>query len=117
MTTTGTEVLAVEEKRDSKGRKILPLARRLELVAAYRTSGLTQLEFARREGVSYTSFSKWCSQLARAVPSPAPRFAETRIGPGVLSANWSFEVALPNGCVVRAARAAELAELLSLIGR
>jgi G:T-mismatch repair DNA endonuclease (very short patch repair protein) len=34
-------------KRDRKGRKITPVPQRAELVAAYRTSGLTMEQFAK----------------------------------------------------------------------
>ena len=115
MATTTAEVVALEQKRDTRGRRITPLARRLELVAGYRASGLTQLEFARREGINPLSLAKWCSRSGARALHPKPQFVETRIKAGAGDVTWSFEVSLPSGCVVRAARAVELAELLSLI--
>ena len=56
-TTYATEVVETGEKRDRIGRRITPRLRREELVAAWRASGLTQAEFARREGIIYSSFA------------------------------------------------------------
>lgn len=42
------ELVETGEKRDRLGRKITPVARRAELVAARRVSGQTQAEFVRR---------------------------------------------------------------------
>jgi transposase-like protein len=60
------EALLVEtgEKRDRIGRRITPGFRRAELVAAWQSSGLTQAEFARKEGIIYSSFAAWV-QAAR----------------------------------------------------
>lgn len=58
------------EKRDRLGRRITPVARRAELVVAWRESGLTQADFARREGIIYSSFAAWV-QAARLQPSTA----------------------------------------------
>lgn len=56
------EALLVEtgEKRDRLGLRIKPAEWRVELVAAWRESGLTQAEFARREGIIYSSFAASC---------------------------------------------------------
>ena len=79
--TATMELVETGEKRDRVGRKITPAARRKELVEAWRRSGLTQAEFARREGVRYPTFASWVQQqrAANGVPKPAVpkvRFAE-----------------------------------------
>ena len=43
------ELVTEDAKRDRQGRRITPPARRAELVAEYRASGLTMEQFARRE--------------------------------------------------------------------
>lgn len=48
MTTTAPELLTAESKRDQRGRRITPAARRAELVEAYRANGLTVAENAAR---------------------------------------------------------------------
>ena len=60
------EALLVEtgEQRDRRDRRLMPAARRVELVGAWRASGLTQAGFARREGLNYFSFAAWV-QAAR----------------------------------------------------
>lgn len=54
-TTLTTELVETGEKRDRLGRRITPAVRRAELVEGWRASGLTQAEFARREGIIYSS--------------------------------------------------------------
>lgn len=48
-TETTTELIDTGARRDTLGRIVTPKVRRLELVAAWRQSGLTQAEFARRD--------------------------------------------------------------------
>lgn len=115
MATIAAEVLTLEPKRDTRGRRITPLERRVELVRAYRASGLTQKEFARREGITETSLAKWSSRCAGVERQAPVRFAETKLPAVGLGPNWQFEVTLPHGFVVRAATAKALAELLGCI--
>jgi hypothetical protein len=50
MSTITAEVVDTGEKRDARGRRVTPGARRRQLVQAYRGGGLTMADFARREG-------------------------------------------------------------------
>ena len=123
-----TEVSLIEtgEKHDRLGRRITPVARRAELVAGWRESGLTQTAFARREGIIYSSFASWV-QMARlrsvaalaAKPAPAPvRFVEARLAAPTLSASaFALCVRLPDGTELRGQQARDLAELLRILRR
>ncbi len=78
------ELVETGEKRDRVGRKITPASRREELVGAWQRSGLTQAEFARREGVRYPTFASWVQQAraasgARKSAVSKVRFAETGV--------------------------------------
>jgi len=120
MTTITTEV--EEEKRDRRGRRITPAARRADLVAGYRESGLTMRQYARQEGINWMTLAKWCHLQGRASDEKPVRFAEVKLGTsatrgGDALPSWAFEVTLPNGWVVRAADAAALAQLLQTAGR
>jgi transposase-like protein len=118
MVTNPTDTTLVEtgERRDRIGRKITPPARRAELVAAWRESGLTQAAFARREGVIYSSFAAWV-QAERRGGSRAPvptapgkiTFAEVRMPATV--APVGLEVRLPDGTILRGGSAVDLAKL------
>lgn len=111
MATNTAVVVAEDFKRDERGRKITPAARRAELVEAYRSSGLTMEQFARREGINALTLAKWSAQLKR---RRAPvQFAEFKLG--VAGGGWAYEVMLPNGMAVRAASAPALVALLELI--
>ncbi len=113
MATNAAVVVTEDFKRDEKGRKITSPARRAELVEAYRTSGLTMAQFARREGINRLTLAKWSMQLPKA--KDWPRFAELRLG--TPAAAWAYEVTLPNGLAVRAGSAPALVQLLELIRR
>ena len=120
------DLVVDETKRDSKGRRITPKARREELLAAYEQSGLTQAAFARREGVKYQTFASWVSEGRRRSAagglskSVVPvRFAEVNLPPpkpSELSANaGALSVTLPDGLVVRGAEAAAVAALVKAL--
>src|SRR5580698_3937343 len=115
MATTTAELLDGEMKRDQRGRRIMPAARRAELVAAYRASGLTMKQFGQQEGINPFTLAKWATLEGRGNRPPV-RFAEVKLGLP-LGAGWAFEVMLPNGLTVRAASAGALAELLNLAGK
>jgi transposase-like protein len=128
-TTTGatdTELIETGEKRDALGRRHTPRERRTELLAAYRASGLTQSAFARREGITYSTFCTWAQterrrgelppapagrKRRRRVGPPAVRFAEVRL-PAVPAPVPGLEVRLPDGTLLRGGSAVELAALV-----
>ena len=125
-TITTAELIETGEKRDALGRRHTPAERRAELLAAYRTSGLTQSAFARREGITYSTFCTWAQaerrqgalpaapagrKRRRRVGSPAVRFAEVRL-PAVPAPVPGLEVRLPDGTLLRGSNAAELAALV-----
>ena len=120
------DLVVDETKRDAKGRRITPKARRQELLAAYEQSGLTQAAFARREGIKYQTFATWVSEgrlRATAVgPSKSDvpvRFAEVNLPPPTqreLNPNAdALSVTLPDGVVVRGSDAAALAALVKAL--
>lgn len=115
MKTTPTEVITPERPREGRGRRRRTEERRNELIAAYHTSGLTQVAFAKRAGIKYSTFTGWLQGRRRATPvrvAPVPlRFLEASAPPG-----WrGVEVTLPDGTRLRAGTAGELAELLGTL--
>lgn len=112
MGTDAAELVESGEKRDGRGRKIVPVDRQRELIAAYEQSGLTQKVFAQQEGLRYPTFVAWLGRHRRGVAaSGAPRtFQEFCLGAGGSAA--SLEVRLPNGTTVRGRSAPEIAELV-----
>jgi transposase-like protein len=112
MATTNEAVVVTEDfKRDLTGRRIVSKERRAELVEAYRSSGLTMGQFAKREGINRLTLAKW-SSLQRTAPRSVT-FSEMRLG--APAAAWVYEVTLPNGLAVRAASAPALVQLLELV--
>ena len=119
METTPTEVITQERARDGRGHRLYTDGRRAELIAAYQASGLTQVAFARREGIKYSTFTAWLQSRRRATrpPSAAPttpvRFVEASMPSG-----WSgLEVTLADGTRVRGASAGEVAEVARALRR
>jgi len=125
-TTTTAELVETGEKRDALGRKHRPQDQRTELLAAFRASGLTQIAFARREGIKYSTFCTWVQKAREvslvpatrtsavpaksAAPKPRVRFTELRLP--AAPAPSGLEVRLPDGTVLRGGSAAELAKLV-----
>lgn len=119
-----TELVESGEQRDALGRRRYPKRRREELLAAFQRSGLTQQEFARREGIKYTTFCTW-AQIEREAgrlpavptgrptlpPTPLVRFVEAQL-PAVIPSCAPLEVHLPDGTLVRGGNATELATLI-----
>ena len=56
METIVTEVVDEQGARDTRGRRITSQQRRAELLAQYKTSGMTQKAFAKRAGVNIHTF-------------------------------------------------------------
>ena len=118
MGTITAELVAIDEKRDSSGRKLVGDARREAVLAAYDRSELTQREFAAREGVSYHTLVTWLvrrreGQRARSAVSAPVRFTEVRMP----RSKAATEVCLPNGIVIRGGDVAEIAALVKALAR
>lgn len=108
-----TELVSDGSKRDERGRRITPRAERERLVALYESSGLTQKEFARREGIKYPTFTVWLSKQRRrlAASDSAPVRFEEFLLPGGTS-GMKLEIQLPDGTIVRGGDAGSLVELV-----
>jgi transposase-like protein len=132
-TTAETELIETGEQRDALGRRRTPAARRAALLAAYRTSGLTQRAFARREGINYTTFCTWAQAARRSGQLPAAPagrrvrrrpdagagarlpFMEVQLSPAAAMASpgtTGLEVRLADGTLLRGGDAAALAKLV-----
>jgi transposase-like protein len=109
MATITAEVLDLEHKQDTRGRRISDESRREAVLAGYPGSGLTQKAYARREGINYHTLVAWLGQVRRErgesprrrttpVTTPGPaRFAEVSLG----APAPRLEVVLPDGMIVR----------------
>jgi len=118
MATTQAMLVESGDKRDGRGHRIATLARRAELVAQYRQSGLTMAAFARRESLAYSTFAGWVWKSDRHKASgriaPAPvRFAQVQLPPAPSAAG--LEVRLIDGTILRGSSAAELALLVQAL--
>ena len=111
-TTVSTELVTEGERRGRQGRRFFSAQRRQELLAAFGESGQTRREFARREGIKYTTLCNWVQQVdkvgERAKAPVAVRFTEVTLP---ASKPVGLEVRLPDGTTLRGESVAELAKL------
>jgi hypothetical protein len=110
------ELVETGEKRDARGRRVTPHARRTQWVQAYRESGLTMAGFARREKINYATFAGWVAKAGKmAAPKSPLQFAQVRLPFPPLpppAASAPLEVRLPDGTSVRGSSVAEVAALV-----
>ena len=103
------ELVETGEQRDVLGRKRTPRERREELVQAFRQSGQTMASFAAREGINYTTFAGWVTQIRLKRKVRKLTFARVQLPATVPGA--PLEVQLADGTVLRGGSAADLAAL------
>ena len=112
-TTVSTELVDHGERRGRQGRKFETAERRRELVAAFGASGLTRTEFARREGLRYTTLCNWVQREGpvgeRAKAPGVMRFAEVALP---VKAACGLEERLPDGTILRGEGVEELVALV-----
>lgn len=125
METTITEVVNDESVRDARGRRIISEERRAEVLAEYKTSGMTQKAYAKRAGVNFHTFVSWLADERRGARpggeragGVAPvRFVELDAPAGIAPRASFLEVVLRDGRVARGADAGALAELVRQLER
>lgn len=105
------EVVDTGERRDERGRRVVPRAQRLALMAAFRASGMTMAKFARREGINYTTFAGWMHREGTAAMNAPIKFTELRM-PSASMPSGSLEIRLPDGTVVCGSRVTDLVTLI-----
>ena len=106
----------LDERRDVRGRRVIPRTQRMDLIAAFRASGVTMAEFARREALNYSTFAGWVIKAGKAPSGPVPiKFAQVQL-PTVRTAAVTptneLEVRLPDGTALRGSRVADLVALV-----
>ena len=121
------DLVVDETKRDTKGRRIAPKARREELLNEYEKSGLTQAAFARRAGVNYQTFVVWVRERRLRTSAPMEthaaagrvQFTEVNLpasAPHEVSKRaGTLSVTLPDGLVVCGADASAVAALVKAL--
>jgi transposase-like protein len=106
------ELVETGAKKDARGRRLAVREEAQAALAAYERSGLTQREFAKREGIKFFTFTGWLKRYRR--PGEKPAFAEVRVATPTpkLAPRSKLTVKLPSGLVVRGTDAAQMADLI-----
>jgi transposase-like protein len=81
----------------SKPRVQRSSSERAQIVATYKSSGLSQEAFCKREGLSKSSLYKWCRQNDK---EPSLRSGFINIE-AKKSSEWNIELELKSGTVIR----------------
>lgn len=106
-----TELVDTGEKRDTRGRRVTPAERRLQMVAAYRASGATMAAFARRERINYATFAGWVGK-ATSPGSAKPPIKFAQVALPLAAPSEPLEVRLADGTVLRGSRVSDLVALV-----
>ena len=112
MSETIEPVIAEDEpKVDTQGRKILDEGRWRDLIERYESSGMTQVPFARREGIKYHTFVARLGRHRRAGSKKVvkAKFLEARLP---TAPEIRLEATFASGLVVRGDNAQALARLI-----
>jgi transposase len=96
--------------QDNRVRNVTDGVERAEVLAAYRSSGLTQKAFAARAGINYHTFISWLVQQRRA-GSSASSASAGKSDDGAAHPRH-LEVRLPGEIVVRGHNPADVATLV-----
>ncbi|HSR54541.1 MAG TPA: hypothetical protein VLV83_27255 [Acidobacteriota bacterium] len=113
-----TEVMEDPSKRDTRGRRIVKTQERERLIEEYKSSGLTQKAFCRREAINLHTFVTWLSKHrgknGKQGRGTRTTFREVQL-PAVARKAGVMEVQLPGGEIVRGADPETLAKLVGLL--
>ena len=100
-------------------RKYSTNVQREKILASYQRCGLTQREFALREGVGLSTLSRWLRGAPKAKPaSTAPPFIPVANLLAQTSSPECYRLLLPGGVIIEAPhgfRASEVQELLQVV--
>jgi hypothetical protein len=115
METILAELVETGAKKDSRGRRLALREEAQAAITAFERSGLTQSEFAEREGIKYYTFTGWLKRYRQRRAKPA--FAQVRVAKPTPrpTSKSKLTVKLPGGMVVRGTDAAQMAELIRLL--
>jgi hypothetical protein len=84
--------------------------RRADVLAAYKASGLSQREYAKREGIDYNTLGALLWQEQRLTMAPFPSTPQPR-----QSSGGGLEVTLPGKIIVRGDDASAVAKLVQAL--
>jgi hypothetical protein len=114
METIAAELVETGAKKDAWGRRLAVREEAQAALAAYERSGLTQREFAKREGIKFFTFTGWLKRYRQ--PGEKPAFAEVRVAKPTptpkVTHRSKLTVKLPSGLVVRGTDAGQMADLI-----
>ena len=119
METISAELVETGAKRDSRGRRLALREEAQAAIAAFERSGLTQSEFAEREGIKYYTFTGWLKRYRKRREKLA--FAQVRVAKPAAAPTLNptckskLSVKLPSGVVVRGTDTVQIAELIRLL--
>jgi hypothetical protein len=108
-----------DQRREPK-RTRTTRAQRARIVERFYRSGLTQVAFARRRGLSAWTLNRWLAEAKRGwkPASPPMVFGELQLAPMSLpesSSGWAVELLGPNGVRIRLGQGLAVRDLARLL--
>jgi hypothetical protein len=108
----------MDNEKNTPRQKRLPVALRLEMVDAYRRSGLTRREFAQQHGVARSTLDYWARKAGKDSHLPAPiLFNEIKFPDPLISTNggWAMEIISRSGVKIRCREALSTDDLMQVL--
>jgi hypothetical protein len=109
-----------ESESKPHGRPTITPEERAEWVSRYRSSGLTQVQFAQQHGLKLTTLQWWIYGQRRKQQPSTLSFREITVSPQWPGGVWAAEVTWPSGVTVRLGARAEaswIEALLNAVGQ
>lgn len=108
-----------KEELAKPARPVSTAEERAQWISRFRSSGLTQVEFAQRNGLKVKTLQRWLYRQGRSqAPErkhPPTTFREVTVSPLLTGGGWAAEIRLPEGVVVRIAASAPPLWMTSLL--
>ncbi len=101
-------------KRDRRGRRITNIDERIRLIESYLASGLTQIDFSKREGMNKNTLVYWLKQYRDRKNKKERRSNFVEVG-AIRSQSASLEVVLVDGTCIRGNSASEIAAMIKAL--
>ena len=92
-------------------------AKRLEMVARFRGSGMTRRAFCQAEGIATSTLNWWLGKARGSVTGRPGRieFSEVRLAPAAAAPDWGTELISPRGWTIRCRQGLDAEEVGRLL--
>jgi len=101
--------------RSKQHRPVFTPEERAQWVSRFRSSGLTQVQFAQQHGLKPTTLQRWLYGRGPKQKRPKATFREIVVSPLGPTGAWAAEITWPHGVTVRLGAEAEASWIEALL--